>query len=147
MSFPVPAILSPTHKFAVATTQRGPTQSSEGGFSVQPGRIQAKSNRTQSIEGQTVFSSYALSQFWARLCSLNGLSKKRMSRFMLCCCTSAILLFIGLVWLCWLLFWFADQWFIRSKRSVKGVELIRKGDLSARLNIKTGDEIEFLRGV
>ena len=62
MSFPVPAILSPTHAkiYCLQRHSVGQLNQVKAAFLSSPDAFKPKAIVTQSIEGQTVFSSYAL---------------------------------------------------------------------------------------
>ena len=113
-------------------------------FLSSPDAFKPKAIVTQSIEGQTVFSSYALIPILDWAVFIERPVDEAYGPIYASLLRTAILLFIGLgvALLATLL---VRRRVVRPLEALrKGVELIRKGDLSARLDIKTGDEIEVL---
>ena len=113
-------------------------------FLSNPDAFKPKAIVTQSIEGQTVFSSYALIPILDWAVFIERPVDEAYEPIYASSLRTAILLFIGLgvALLATLL---VRRRVVRPLETLrKGVELIRKGDLSARLDIKTGDEIEIL---
>ena len=113
-------------------------------FLSSPDAFKPKAIVTQSIEGQTVFSSYALIPILDWAVFIERPVDEAYEPIYASSLRTAILLFIGLgvALLATLL---VRRRVVRPLETLrKGVELIRKGDLSARLDIKTGDEIEIL---
>jgi signal transduction histidine kinase len=113
-------------------------------FLSSPDAFKPKAIVTQSIEGQTVFSSYALIPVLGWAVFIERPLEEAYEPIYASLLHTAILLFIGLgvALLATLL---VRRRVVRPLEALrKGVELIRKGDLSARLDIKTGDEIEIL---
>ncbi len=113
-------------------------------FLSSPDAFKPKAIVMQSIEGQTVFSSYALIPVLGWAVFIERPLQEAYEPIYASLLHTAILLFIGLgvALLATLL---VRSRVVRPLEGLrKGVELIRKGDLSARLDIKTGDEIEVL---
>ena len=66
-----------------------------------------------------------------------------MRRFMRRCCARLSYSWSGSAWLCWQVS--CARRVVRPLEALRqGVERIREGDLSARFDVKTGDEIEIL---
>ncbi len=113
-------------------------------FLSSPDAFKPKAIVMQSIEGQTVFSSYALIPVLGWAVFIERPLEEAYEPIYASLLHTAILLFIGLgvALLATLL---VRRRVVRPLETLRtGVELIRKGDLSARLDIKTGDEIEVL---
>ena len=113
-------------------------------FESSPGTFKPKAMVTQSIEGQTIFSSHALIPILDWAVFIERPVEEAYEPIHASLLRTAILLLIGLgvALLATLL---VRRRVVRPLETLrKGVELIRKGDLTARLNIKTGDEIEIL---
>jgi signal transduction histidine kinase len=113
-------------------------------FLSSPGSFKSQALVTQNIEGQKVFSSHALIPILDWAVFLERPVDEAYGPIYSSLLHTVILLFIGLgvALLATLL---VRRRVVRPLEALrKGVELIRKGDLSARLDIKTGDEIEAL---
>ena len=99
---------------------------------------------TQNIDQQTVFSSYALIPILDWAVFIERPVEEAYEPIYASLLRTSILLFIGLG-VALLATLFVRRRVVRPLETLrKGVELIRKGDLGARLDIKTGDEIEIL---
>ena len=99
---------------------------------------------TQNIDQQTVFSSYALIPILDWAVFIERPVEEAYEPIYALLLRTSILLFIGLG-VALLATLFVRRRVVRPLETLrKGVELIRKGDLGARLDIKTGDEIEIL---
>jgi nitrate/nitrite-specific signal transduction histidine kinase len=99
---------------------------------------------TQNIDGQTVFSSYALIPTLDWAVFIERPAEEAYEPIYASLLRTSILLLIGLG-VALLATLFVRRRVVRPLETLrKGVELIRKGDLSTRLDIKTGDEIEIL---
>jgi signal transduction histidine kinase len=113
-------------------------------FQSSPDIFRPKAIVTQNIEGQTVFSSHALipSLDWAVF--IERPVEEAYEPIYASLLRTSILLLIGLG-VALLATLFVRRRVVRPLETLrKGVELIGKGDLSTRLDIKTGDEIEVL---
>src|SRR5215813_2298473 len=113
-------------------------------FLARPGAFNPKAIVTHNIEGQKVFSSHALVPILDWAVFIERPVEEVYEPIYASLSRTSILLLIGLGVA--LLATFLVRWrVVRPLETLRqGVELIRKGDLSARLNIKTGDEIELL---
>jgi signal transduction histidine kinase len=113
-------------------------------FQSNPGVFRPKAIMTQNIDGQTVFSSYALIPILDWAVFIERPAEEAYEPIYASLLRTSILLLIGLG-VALLATLFVRRRVVRPLETLrKGVELIRKGDLSTRLNIKTGDEIEIL---
>jgi signal transduction histidine kinase len=113
-------------------------------FQSSPDIFRPKAIVTQNIEGQTVFSSHALipSLDWAVF--IERPVEEAYEPIYASLLRTSVLLLIGLG-VALLATLVVRRRVVRPLETLrKGVELVRKGDLTARLNIKTGDEIEIL---
>src|SRR5215470_2873661 len=113
-------------------------------FLARPGTFNPKAIVTHNIEGQKVFSSHALVPILDWAVFIERPVQEVYEPIYASLSRTSILLLIGLGVA--LLATFLVRWrVVRPLETLRqGVELIRKGDLSARLNSKTGDEIELL---
>jgi len=113
-------------------------------FQSSPDIFRPKAIVTQNIEGQTVFSSHALipSLDWAVFIE-RPVEEAYEPIYASLLLTSVLLLIgLGVALLATLV---VRRRVVRPLEKLrKGVELIGKGDLSTRLDIKTGDELEIL---
>ena len=146
MSLPGRATSLRTHATSLLLQRRnvGQLNQVKAAFQSSPDAFKPKAIVTQSIEGQTVFSSYALIPILDWAVFIERPVDEAYEPIYASLLRTAILLFIGLgvALLATLL---VRRRVVRPLETLrKGVELIRKGDLSARLDIKTGDEIEIL---
>src|SRR4029078_3954852 len=99
---------------------------------------------TQNIDQQAVFSSYALISTLDWAVFIERPAEEAYEPIYASLLRTSILLLIGLG-VALLATLFVRRRVVRPLETLrKGVELIRKGDLSTRLDIKTGDEIELL---
>ena len=113
-------------------------------FQSNPGVFRPKAIMTQNIDGQTVFSSYALIPTLDWAVFIERPAEEAYEPIYASLLRTSILLLIGLG-VALLATLFVRRRGVRPLETLrKGVELIRKGDLSTRLDIKTGDEIEIL---
>src|SRR5690349_23770095 len=113
-------------------------------FQASPGIFRPTAMATRNMEGQTVFSSHALipSLDWAVF--VERPVEEAYEPIYASLLRTSVLLLIGLG-VALLATLVVRRRVVRPLETLrKGVELIRKGDLSARLDIKTGDEIEIL---
>jgi signal transduction histidine kinase len=113
-------------------------------FQASPGIFRPTAMATRNMEGQTVFSSHALipSLDWAVF--IERPVEEAYEPIYASLLRTSILLLIGLG-VALLATLFVRRRVVRPLETLrKGVELIGKGDLSTRLDIKTGDEIEIL---
>jgi len=113
-------------------------------FQSKPGIFPPTAMVAQNIEGQTVFSSYALIPILDWAVFIERPVEEAYEPIYASLLRTSILLLIGLG-VALLATLFVRRRVVRPLETLrKGVELIRKGDLSTRLDIKTGDEIEIL---
>ena len=113
-------------------------------FQSSPCIFRPKATVAQNTEGQTVFSSYALIPTLDWAVFIERPVEEAYEPIYASLLRTSILLLIGLG-VALLATLFVRRRVVRPLETLrKGVELIRKGDLSARLDIKTGDEIEVL---
>jgi len=113
-------------------------------FQSNPGLFRPTAMVTQNMEGQRVFSSQALIPMLDWAVFIERPVEEAYEPIYASLLRTSILLLIGLgvALLATLL---VRRRVVRPLETLrKGVELIRKGDLSTRLNITTGDEIEIL---
>ena len=129
--------------FCLAATQSRPRRSSESSLPSSPDAPRSQAIVAFNVEGQKVFSSYALipNLDWAVF--IERPTNEAYAPIYASLLRTSILLLIGLGVLC-------GEFLCGTTRSTtaqtlrQGVERIREGDLSARLDVKTGDEIEIL---
>lgn len=99
---------------------------------------------THNIEGQKVFSSHALIPILDWAVFIERPTKEAYAPMYASLLRTSILLLIGLG-VSLLASFFVARRVVRPLQTLRqGVERIREGDLSARLDVKTGDEIEIL---
>jgi signal transduction histidine kinase len=137
-------VAHPHSRLLVQRRNVGQLDQVKAAFQSDPSALRPKAIVARNIEGQSVFSSQALipSLDWAVFIErpLQEAYEPIYSSLM----RTAILLLVGLA-VALLATLLVRRRVVRPLETLrKGVELIRKGDLSARLSIKTGDEIEIL---
>ncbi|MGH9424860.1 MAG: cache domain-containing protein, partial [Terriglobia bacterium] len=113
-------------------------------FHPAPGALKPKAIVTQNIQGQKVFSSHALVPILDWAVFIERPVEEAYEPIYASLLRTSILLLIGLgvALLATLL---VSHRVVRPLETLRhGVERIRKGDLTARLDLKTGDEIEIL---
>ena len=97
----------------------------------------------ENIEGKKVFSSHALMPILDWAVFIERPTNEAYASIYVSLLRTAILLLIGLG-VALLASFFVARRVVRPLQTLRrGVERIREGDLTARLNVKTGDEIEF----
>lgn len=137
-------VAHPHSRLLVQRRNVGQLDQVKAAFQSDSSALRPKAIVARNIEGQSVFSSQALipSLDWAVFIErpLQEAYEPIYSSLM----RTAILLLVGLA-VALLATLLVRRRVVRPLETLrKGVELIRKGDLSARLSIKTGDEIEIL---
>ena len=112
----------------------------------EPGEFRAKAIETRNIEGQKVFSSYALIPILDWAVFVERPVGDAYAPIYASLLRTSILLLIGLG-VALLASFFVARRVVRPLETLRqGVEQIGRGDLNARLEINTGDEIEILVG-
>ncbi len=113
-------------------------------FQPSPGALRPKAIVTYNTEGQKVFSSHAIIPILDWAVFVERPTKEAYAPIYASLLHTSILLLIGLgvALLATLL---VSRRVVRPLETLRqGVERIRKGDMTARLDLKTGDEIEIL---
>ena len=137
-------IAHPNSRLLLQRRNVGQLNQVKAAFESSPGVFRPKAMVVQNIEGQTVFSSYALIPVLDWFVFIERPVEEAYAPIYASLLRTSILLLIGLG-VALLATLFVRRRVVRPLETLRrGVELIRKGDLSARLNIKTGDEIEIL---
>jgi signal transduction histidine kinase len=137
-------VAHPHNRLLVQRRNVGQLDQVKAAFQSSPSAFRPKAIVTRNIEGQAVFSSQALIPTLDWAVFIERPVKEAYEPIYASLLRTAILLLVGLgvALLATLL---VRRRVVRPLETLrKGVELIRKGDLSARLDIKTGDEIEIL---
>ncbi|MGN6719735.1 MAG: ATP-binding protein, partial [Candidatus Binatia bacterium] len=113
-------------------------------FEDNAGAFSPKAMITQNVEGQTVFSSHALIPILGWAVFIERPVEEAYEPIYASLLRTSILLLIGLG-VALLATLTVRRRVVRPLETLrKGVELIKKGDLNTRLDIKTGDEIQLL---
>ncbi len=113
-------------------------------FEPSPGALRPKAIVTRNIEGQKVFSSHAVVPVLDWAVFIERPVEEAYEPIYASLLRTSVLLLVGL-WVALLATLLVRHRVVRPLESLRqGVERIREGDLGARLDIKTGDEIEVL---
>lgn len=135
------------HPRVRSTLQRksaGQLEHVKAAFQSSPGAFEPNATVTKNIDGQIVLSSHALIPTLDWAVFVERPVEEAYEPIYASLLRTSVLLLIGLG-VALLATLVVRRRVVRPLETLrKGVELIRKGDLSARLDIKTGDEIEIL---
>jgi signal transduction histidine kinase len=137
-------VAHPRNRLLLQRHNMGQLNQVKAAFQSSPGVFRPKVMMTQNSEGQRVFSSYALIPILDWAVFIERPVEEAYEPIYASLLRTSILLLIGLG-VALLATLIVRRRVVRPLETLrKGVELIRKGDLSTRLGIKTGDEIEIL---
>jgi signal transduction histidine kinase len=137
-------VAHPRSRLLLRRQNLGELNQVKAAFQSNPGLFRPTAMVTQNMEGQRVFSSQALIPMLDWAVFIERPVEEAYEPIYASLLRTSILLLMGLgvALLATLL---VRRRVVRPLETLrKGVELIRRGDLSTRLNIKTGDEIEIL---